>query len=102
MSATEPVRRDLRPGVPDVSLFPGPSWATTARDATRHGPDAYAYGDPRGRLELRSALTDCPNRTRGVAGAPGQTLVTGWFGTSRTLTPVRTRARVPARVARRA
>ncbi|MEV5976527.1 PLP-dependent aminotransferase family protein [Streptomyces sp. NPDC052114] len=73
------VRWDLRPGVPDTSLFPGRSWAAAVRAATRAGPDAFGYGDPRGRPELRTALADYLGRTRDVVARPGRTLVTSGF-----------------------
>ncbi|MFD9902921.1 PLP-dependent aminotransferase family protein [Streptomyces sp. NPDC059063] len=78
---TSPVnaRWDLRPGVPDTSLFPGQCWAAAVRGATRSGADPFGYGDPRGRPELRGVLADYLSRTRGVTAQPGQILVTSGF-----------------------
>ncbi|MGA4837742.1 PLP-dependent aminotransferase family protein [Streptomyces sp. G45] len=72
-------RWDLRPGVPDTSLFPGRHWAAALRNATRSDADPFGYGDPRGRSELRHALAAYLGRTRGVAGGPERILVTGGF-----------------------
>ncbi|MFE7118001.1 PLP-dependent aminotransferase family protein [Streptomyces sp. NPDC057654] len=77
--AAAPVRWDLRPGVPDPSLFPGRAWAAAVRAATHSGAEVFGYGDPRGRPELRRALTDYLGRARDVLATPAQTLVTSGF-----------------------
>jgi GntR family transcriptional regulator/MocR family aminotransferase len=61
------VRYDLRPGRPDLAMFPRAAWLAAARRALTAAPyDALGYGDPRGRPELRSALAEYLSRVRGV------------------------------------
>lgn len=70
-TASRPVRFDLTPGVPDVSLFPVRSWAQVLVRAAEASPSsALDYGAPRGELELREALADHLGRTRGVVTDP--------------------------------
>ncbi|SDK75334.1 PLP-dependent aminotransferase family protein [Streptomyces indicus] len=74
------VRYGLHPGSPDVSAFPRTEWAKAARRALLDAPnDAFDYGDPRGRLELRTALADYLARARGVHAEPDRILVTAGF-----------------------
>jgi len=62
---------DLRPGTPDLSRFPRAAWLRASRRALNAAPsDAFGYGDPRGRVELRRALADYLGRTRGVRADP--------------------------------
>jgi GntR family transcriptional regulator / MocR family aminotransferase len=61
----------LRPGSPDVSSFPRAAWAAAARRALTAAPsEAFGYGDPRGRPELRTALAEYLARVRGVRADP--------------------------------
>lgn len=78
---SEPVARarvprfDLRPGSPDVGTFPAAAWLRALRRAIAAAPSpAYDYGDPRGRIELRSALSGYLGRARGVI-APAERIV---------------------------
>ncbi|MCW3814785.1 PLP-dependent aminotransferase family protein [Micromonospora sp. DR5-3] len=72
-----PFRYDLRPGSPDVGHFPVTAWLRATRRALAVAPaDAYGYGDPRGRPELRSALAGYLGRARGVLAAPERIVVT--------------------------
>ena len=49
-----PFRYDLRPGVPDASLFPRPAWLRAARKVLGHAPDdVLGYPGRRGASELR-------------------------------------------------
>ena len=58
---------DLMPGTPDVSEFPRGQWLTCTRRALSTAPnDALRMRDPRGSIELRSALAAYLARTRGV------------------------------------
>jgi GntR family transcriptional regulator/MocR family aminotransferase len=67
---------DLRPGVPDLTAFPRDAWLAAARRALREAPsDAFGYGDPRGRVELRGALAEYLARARGVAASPERIVV---------------------------
>ncbi|MFJ3792708.1 PLP-dependent aminotransferase family protein [Kitasatospora sp. NPDC090091] len=73
-------RHDLRPGHPDVSAFPTRAWlAATRRVLTRARPDAFAAGDPQGRIELRTALADYLGRTRGVITTPDRIVITSGY-----------------------
>ncbi|MDI3385628.1 PLP-dependent aminotransferase family protein [Streptomyces sp. B-S-A8] len=66
----------LLPGLPDLSLFPRAEWLKAARRALAAAPhDAFGYGDPRGRIELRTALAGYLARTRGVYAEPGRIVV---------------------------
>ncbi|MER5212276.1 PLP-dependent aminotransferase family protein [Streptomyces sp. NPDC002838] len=68
--ASQPVY-DLVPGTPDLSAFPRTAWLKAARRALAVAPhDALGYGDPRGRVELRTALAGYLARARGVRTHP--------------------------------
>jgi len=69
-------RYDLTPGSPDVSTFPRTDWLAAARKALSAAPnDAFGYGDPRGRIELRRMLADYLARARGVRTDPDRILI---------------------------
>ncbi|MFJ9718318.1 PLP-dependent aminotransferase family protein [Streptomyces sp. NPDC101213] len=71
---------DLRPGTPDLASFPRAEWLRAARRAVTAAPnDAFGYGDPRGRVELRTALAGYLARARGVRTDPGRVLVVAGF-----------------------
>jgi GntR family transcriptional regulator / MocR family aminotransferase len=73
-------RHDLRPGRPDVSLFPVAAWLRATRRALSGArPEIYGYGDPRGRIELRTALAEYLGRARGVFAAPDQIVITSGY-----------------------
>ncbi|MEU9185383.1 PLP-dependent aminotransferase family protein [Streptomyces sp. NPDC048484] len=70
-------RFDLRPGSPDVGTFPAAAWLRALRLAIATAPSlAYDYGDPRGRIELRTALSGYLGRARGVIAPPERIVVT--------------------------
>ncbi|MFF2555277.1 PLP-dependent aminotransferase family protein [Nocardia sp. NPDC058058] len=70
-------RHTLRAGSPDVSRFPTAVWLRAARRALDRAPsEAFGYGDPCGRIELRSALADYLGRTRGVLATPDRIVIT--------------------------
>jgi GntR family transcriptional regulator / MocR family aminotransferase len=70
-------RHDLRPGRPDVSAFPTAAWLRAYRRALNAAPaSAYGYGDPAGRIELRTALAEYLGRTRGVSVSPDRVVIT--------------------------
>jgi GntR family transcriptional regulator/MocR family aminotransferase len=78
--AVAPARYDLRPGYPDLSTFPRTEWLAAARRALAAAPaEAFGYGDPRGRPELRTALAGYLARARGVRCDPGRVLVCAGF-----------------------
>lgn len=69
-------RFDLRPGSPDVTTFPVDMWVRATRRALASAPvSAYDYADPRGRIELRTALAEYLGRARGVFAGPERILV---------------------------
>ncbi len=73
-------RYDLRPGSPDLSLFPRPGWLAAARRAVNAAPsDALGYADPRGRPELRAALAGYLARARGVQADPDRIVICAGF-----------------------
>ncbi|WBO65232.1 PLP-dependent aminotransferase family protein [Streptomyces camelliae] len=73
-------RFDLRPGSPDVGAFPAAAWLRALRRAIATAPSlAYDYGDPRGRIELRTALSGYLGRARGVIAPPERIVVTSGY-----------------------
>jgi GntR family transcriptional regulator/MocR family aminotransferase len=71
---------DLRPGQPDVSAFPARAWLRATRHVLSTAPaEVFSRCDPRGRIELREALTGYLARTRGVLTTPDQLMVTTGF-----------------------
>jgi GntR family transcriptional regulator / MocR family aminotransferase len=73
-------RYDLRPGSPDLSLFPRPAWLAAARRAINAAPSsALGYADPRGRPELRDALAGYLARARGVRADPDHIVICAGF-----------------------
>jgi GntR family transcriptional regulator/MocR family aminotransferase len=67
---------NLMPGSPDVAEFPRSAWLASARRALQNAPnDAFRMGDPRGRIELREALTEYLGRARGVRTTPDSIVV---------------------------
>ncbi|MFD6834574.1 MocR-like pyridoxine biosynthesis transcription factor PdxR [Streptomyces diastaticus] len=67
---------DLTAGTPDLSAFPRTAWLKAARRALTAAPnDAFGYGDPRGRPELRAAVADYLARVRGVVADPDRIVV---------------------------
>ncbi|RDS66609.1 PLP-dependent aminotransferase family protein [Streptomyces sp. M7] len=74
------LRFDLRPGSPDVGAFPAAAWLRALRAAIARAPSpAYDYGDPRGRIELRTALSGYLGRARGVAAPPEHIVITSGY-----------------------
>ncbi|MEV5437325.1 PLP-dependent aminotransferase family protein [Streptomyces sp. NPDC052682] len=73
-------RFDLRPGSPDVGAFPAAAWLRALRRAIATAPSlAYDYGDPRGRIELRTALSRYLGRARGVIAPPERIVITSGY-----------------------
>ncbi|MGM9441130.1 PLP-dependent aminotransferase family protein [Streptomyces murinus] len=71
---------NLVPGTPDLAAFPRAEWARAARRALAAAPnDALGYGDPRGRVELRTALAGYLARVRGVRADPDNLVITAGF-----------------------
>ncbi|MBH5336510.1 PLP-dependent aminotransferase family protein [Streptomyces pactum] len=73
-------RYRLTPGSPDVSAFPRAAWLGAARRALTRAPsEAFGYGDPRGRPELRTALAEYLARARGVRAHPDRIVISVGF-----------------------
>ncbi|MFF1303076.1 PLP-dependent aminotransferase family protein [Streptomyces sp. NPDC058307] len=71
---------NLVPGTPDLASFPRAQWLKAARRALATAPyQALDYGDPRGRVELRTALAEYLSRARGVRADPEHILVCAGF-----------------------
>ncbi|MFJ8823414.1 PLP-dependent aminotransferase family protein [Streptomyces sp. NPDC102467] len=71
---------DLRQGAPDASAFPRAAWAAAYRRALTDAPAAaFGPGDPRGRIELRTALTEYLARVRGVRAEPERIVICSGF-----------------------
>ncbi|MEU9956178.1 PLP-dependent aminotransferase family protein [Streptomyces sp. NPDC050982] len=71
---------DLVPGTPDLASFPRAEWLKASRRALAAAPyDALGYGDPRGRVELRTALAGYLARARGVRADPERILICSGF-----------------------
>ncbi|WP_320775270.1 PLP-dependent aminotransferase family protein [Streptomyces sp. CRN 30] len=74
------VLHDLMPSSPDAAAFPRAAWLTSARRALAAAPnDAFGVGDPRGRPELREALTAYLARARGVRTDPDRIVLCSGF-----------------------
>ncbi|MFJ2634902.1 PLP-dependent aminotransferase family protein [Streptomyces sp. NPDC087422] len=77
---------DLRPGLPDLSLFPRAAWSAAHRRVIARLPHrAFGYPDPRGLPELREALAELLARRRGVAADPDQVMVCSGVAQAHTL-----------------
>jgi GntR family transcriptional regulator/MocR family aminotransferase len=76
----ERVRFDFRPGLPDLSAFPRAAWLASLRRALQLAPDAdLGYGDPRGVVELREALSSYLGRVRGALATPERMVICNGF-----------------------
>lgn len=74
------------PGSPDVSSFPRAQWISSARRSLTSAPnDAFSATDPRGRIELRTALSSYLGRTRGVRTDPEHIVICASSGHGLTL-----------------
>ncbi len=73
-----PLRYDLRPGTPDLALFPRRAWAAAQRRALEEAADAdLGYPDPAGHPRLRVALAEYLGRVRGVDAEASRIVVCG-------------------------
>jgi GntR family transcriptional regulator/MocR family aminotransferase len=73
-------RWDLRPGRTDTSSFPRDAWIKATREVLAGLAESdLDYGDPRGVLQLRTALADYLGRARGVRASPGSLMVCSGF-----------------------
>jgi GntR family transcriptional regulator / MocR family aminotransferase len=73
-------RVSFNPGLPDLTAFPRSAWIGALRRGLRATPAAsLGYGDPRGRPELREALTEYLARSRGAVADPELLVVCAGF-----------------------
>jgi GntR family transcriptional regulator / MocR family aminotransferase len=73
-------RFDFTETTPEVALFPRRAWSRAVHRALAGAPDtALDYGDHRGRVELRTALSGYLARVRGVRADPGRIIITQGF-----------------------
>jgi GntR family transcriptional regulator/MocR family aminotransferase len=64
---------NLRPDLPDLSLFPRGRWLAACGEALRRATTSdFAYGDPFGAAQLRAQLASFLWRTRGVGVEPAR------------------------------
>ncbi len=76
----------LLPGSPNLAEFPRAQWLSAARRALTSAPDdAFGYGDPAGRIELRTALAEYLARSRGVHAEPQRVVICSGFHQGLTL-----------------
>ncbi|GAA0586134.1 PLP-dependent aminotransferase family protein [Streptomyces crystallinus] len=67
-------------GSPDLASFPRAEWLKASRRALTAAPhEAFGYGDPRGRVELRTVLAEYLARARGVHADPERIVVCAGF-----------------------
>jgi len=93
-------RLDLRPGTPDLALFPRRAWAAAQRRALREIADAdLGYPDPAGHPRLRAALAEYLGRVRGVDADPERIVVCGGVAQVLSLTALVLRAKGATRLA---
>ncbi|WP_406013561.1 PLP-dependent aminotransferase family protein [Streptomyces sp. NBC_00984] len=87
---------NLLSGSPDLSTFPRADWLKASRRALAAAPnDAFGYGDPRGRIELRTVLADYLARARGVYADPERIMIcAGFVQALKLMGPVLRRRRV--------
>ncbi|GAA2784975.1 PLP-dependent aminotransferase family protein [Streptomyces showdoensis] len=79
-SPTGKPTHNLRPGTPDLASFPRADWLKASRKALMAAPnEAFGYGDPRGRIELRTVLAEYLARARGVYARPERIVVCSGF-----------------------
>jgi len=67
-------RFDLRPGMPDASLFPAEAWRRRVAGAMSSG--TLEYGNPAGKSRLRRAIASWVARSRSVTCTPDMIVVT--------------------------
>jgi GntR family transcriptional regulator / MocR family aminotransferase len=71
------VRYDLRPYLPEASLFPRHAWLRSLRHAvTTAGNAELTYSGSRGLEQLRTEVSAYLGRARGIAAEPDQIIIT--------------------------
>jgi GntR family transcriptional regulator/MocR family aminotransferase len=70
----------MEPGAAAWAEFPRAQWLAAAKRALAAAPyDAFGYGDPLGRPELRVALAEYLSRARGVYAEPDRIMISSGF-----------------------
>ncbi|MCX5204689.1 PLP-dependent aminotransferase family protein [Streptomyces sp. NBC_00237] len=88
---------NLMPGTPDLSTFPRADWLKASRKALTTAPnEAFGYGDPRGRIELRTVLAAYLARTRGVHADPERLVIRSGYVNALTFLADALRRRSPS------
>lgn len=68
---------DFRPGIPALNLFPRKLWGEMYRRiCMESSAEAFGYGRPEGRSELRETLARYLYKSRGVVCEPDQLIIT--------------------------
>ena len=81
-----PIHHDLRPAIPDLSMFPRKAWLKALKQAINSMPaSAFGYADRHGTLSLRRVLADYLGRVRGVVADPDRIVITSGFAEARAL-----------------
>ena len=87
----------LFPGAPELSSFPRAEWLKAYRKALAAAPhEAFGYGDPRGRPELRTVLAEYLARARGVHADPERIVIRSGYVHALTFLAQALRRRTPA------
>jgi GntR family transcriptional regulator/MocR family aminotransferase len=74
--APSPVMADLRPGAPDVARFPAAAWSRAMHHVLTAGEGADVFPPAGGVQRLREVVSGYLGRTRGVAVAPEEVVIT--------------------------
>ncbi|MFD3515365.1 PLP-dependent aminotransferase family protein [Streptomyces sp. NPDC058657] len=86
----------LFPGAPELSSFPRTEWLKAYRKALAAAPyEAFGYGDPRGRPELRTVLAEYLARARGVHADPERLVIRSGYVNALTFLAQALRRRTP-------
>ena len=81
-----PIHHDLRPAIPDLSMFPRKAWLKALKRTIEEMPAvAFGYDGRHGTLELRKVLADYLGRVRGVIADVERIVVTSGFAEARAL-----------------
>jgi GntR family transcriptional regulator/MocR family aminotransferase len=88
------IRHDLRPAIPDLTMFPRKAWLKALRRAIDQMPaSAFGYDGRHGTLKLRRVLADYLGRVRGVIADADRVVITSGFAEARALVALVLRAR---------
>jgi GntR family transcriptional regulator/MocR family aminotransferase len=94
------VRYDFRPGRPDPSLFPRRAWLSAMRRVLRSAPPSLlGYPNPAGAPDVRAAIAEFLNRSRGTQGSATDIILCTGFAQGMRLAGEILRARGVRRIA---